>query len=106
MFILKRKEKICLNALKETCKKYQIDEYSIGSPCEQRVCICKRGDNWEVFIVERGIEFDKTKHKECIDACLEVLNHCSYSIDEFKDTTSDFTDILKNKHQKIMKKAR
>ena len=106
MFILKRKERMCLNALKETCKKYQIDEYSIGSPCEQRICICKRGNKWEVFMVEKGIEFDKSKHKECIDACLEVLNQCSYCIEEFKDSASEFKNILKNKHQKILKKIR
>jgi len=108
MLDLKLTEKICLNALDEICKKYQMDDYySIGQACEQRVCICKRNSNWEVFIVERGIEFEKSKYKECIDACLELIKCCSYSNEEFIDASNDFKNMLKiNKHNKILKKCK
>jgi len=106
MLKLTEKEQICLEALEEICKKYEMEnEYSIGSTSEQRVCICKRESNWEVFIVERGIEFAKTKHKDCLDACLKVLKQCSYSIDEFKDASNEFKNILeKSKTNKALVK--
>ena len=97
MFRKKINNEICLQTLKEICKKYEIDEYSIGLPVEQKVCLCKRGDNWEVFIVERGIEFDKVKYKECIDACIEVIKYCAYSIEEFKDASNEFKNLLLSK---------
>lgn len=97
MFKTKITNEICLETLEEACKKYEMEEYSIGMPIEQRVCICKRKDNWEVFIVERGIEFDKVIHKECVDACINVIKYCSYSIDEFKDASSEFINILSSK---------
>ena len=108
MLNLKEKEQICINALEETCIKYEMDnDYSIGVPSEQKVCILKKDDIWEVFIVERGIEFDKTKHKECIDACIQVLNYCSYCNDEFKAASNEFKNILLKKEQvKLLKKCK
>lgn len=95
MLKLTEKEQICLDALEEICKKYEMEnDYCVNTYTEQRVCLCKREYNWEVFTVERGIEFDKTKHKDCIDACLKVLKQCSYSIDEFKDASKEFKDII------------
>jgi len=104
---LTEKEKVCLNALEETCKKYEMEnDYCVGSTSEQRVCICKRDSIWEVFIVERGIEFEKSKHEECIHACLEVIRSCSYCIQEFKDASNEFKNILaKNKQNKLLKKV-
>ena len=106
MLKLTDKEKKYIDALKETCQKYEMEDYCcVGSKTEQRVCLCKRDDNWEVFAVERGIEFDKTKHKECIDACLELLKQCSYSLDEFKDASTEFKSILeKNSQVKVLVK--
>ena len=108
MHKLTQKEQICLDALKETSKKYEMEnDYSVGIPVEQRLCICKREDVWEVFIVERGLEFDKNKYKKCIDACLEVLKQCSYSIDEYKDASTELKNILIIKKQtKILKKCK
>lgn len=105
MLELKEKERICLDALNETCKKYEMEDYySIYVPSEGRVCICKREEKWEVFIVERGIEFEKSEHKECIDACIELIKLCSYSIEEFKDASNEFKNIIKSK--KIIKKIK
>lgn len=98
MFKSKTNDNMCLETLEETCKIYEMEnDYSIENPIEQKVCICKRNDVWEVFIQEKGIEFDKTKHKQCIDACLEVIRQCSYSIDEFKDASNEFKTILLSK---------
>ena len=97
MFKPKIKDKICLETLEEICNKYEPNECSIGIPLEQRVCICKREDNWEVFIVEKGYEFDKVIHKECIDACISVIKYCAYSMDEFKDASNDFINALSSK---------
>lgn len=95
MLKLTDKEQICLTALEETCKKYEMEnDYSIGTPTEQRVCILKKEDNWEVFILEKGLELDKTKYKECIDACLEVLKQCSYCIDEYKDASTELKKLI------------
>lgn len=94
MLKLIEKEQIYLTALEEICKKYEMDDCCIGSSCEQKVCICKRNDSWEVFIVEKGLEFDKTLHKECVDACLEVIKVCSYCLDEFKDASKEFKNIV------------
>ena len=106
MFKLTKKEQICLEALEQTCKKYDMEkDYCIGTPVEQRICISKRENIWEVFVQERGIEFDKVKCIECIDACLEVIKSCSYCIDEFKDASLEFKNILKSKEeQKKLKK--
>lgn len=91
-----KKEKRCLVALKEICRKYEMDNiYSIGETCEQRVCMCKRKGIWEVFIVERGIEFEKHIYEECIDACVSVLEYCSYCTQELEDALRDFRNILK-----------
>lgn len=81
--------------------------YSIGIPCKGHISICKRDRNWEVFIVEKGREYYKTKHKECIDACIQVLNHCSYNKEEFELSTNEFKNILlKNNQNKLLKKCK
>ena len=99
-------EKLCLQTLKEICFKYEMDDYySICELCEHRVCILKRKSEWEVFILERGIEFSRTTYKDCIEACIEVIRQCSYSKDEFKDALIDFKNIYKkNKKIKILAK--
>ena len=98
MFKSKINDEICLETLEEICKKFEMEnDCSIGVPIDLKVCICKREDNWEVFIVERGLEIEKTKHKKCTDACIEVLKCCSYSIDEFRHTSNEFIDILSSK---------
>lgn len=98
MFKSKINDEICLETLDEICKKYEMEHcYCIGRPIEQKVCICKRKDNWEVFIIERGLEFQNEKHKQCIDACLDVIKFCSYSIDEFKEASNEYISILSSK---------
>lgn len=108
MLNLKEKERAYLDALEETCKKYEMDDYySIGIPREKHISICKRDKIWEVFIVEKGREYAKTSHKECIDACIQVLNHCSYNIEEFELATNEFKNILlKNNQNKLLKKCK
>ena len=101
MYKLTEREKMCLYALEQTCEKYEMYEYCICNFCEQRECICKRETDWKEF--ERGLEFNKTKYKDCIDACLEVIKLCSYSIDEFKDASKDFINIFKNNKKQIRK---
>ena len=97
--IMTLKERKCIVALKEICKKYEMDDfYSIGEKCEQRICICKREVIWEVFVVERGLEFDNKIYEDCIDACIKVIEYCSYCDKEFEDALRD----LKNKLQKYM----
>ena len=107
MLELKAQEEICLKALEETCIKYEMNDYcSINKTCEQHICICKRGLQWQVFIIENGIEFENTKHEQCVDACLEVIKCCSYSIDEFKDASNNFKNILiKNNLKELTKNS-
>lgn len=96
-------EKLCLKSLKETCDKYEMDDYySIGVPSECRVCILKRKNTWEVFIVEKGIEFDKSSFEDCKDACIEVIHQCSYTQEEFNDACTDYKNMLQNNKDKTL----
>lgn len=48
--------------------------FRLGTPSEQCVCLNKVDNVWEVYIVERGVSFEKALYEDCFDACLMVLN--------------------------------
>ena len=108
MFKQKLNDKICLEILEEICQKYEMEYYcSIGIPCKDRICICKSDKIWEVFLIENGRKYLETKHKECIDACIQLLKHCSYTNEEFEIVVNEFKNILqKKKETKILKKCK
>lgn len=55
------------------------NEFHLGEYAEQKVCLFKKNNLWEVYIVERGNVFDKTTHEKIDDACMEVINMLSKS---------------------------
>lgn len=60
-------------------------EFSLGESREQCVCLRKNENMWEVYVVERGIVFDKSTHEELNDACIEVIHQLSDSKEIFKE---------------------
>ena len=71
-------------------------EFSLGQPKEQCVCLSKNEDIWEVYIVERGIIFDKSTHEELFDACVEVIHQLADSEKLFEQQKEIFSKVKKN----------
>ena len=69
--------------------------FSLGESREQCVCLNKNGKMWEVYLVERGIVFDKSVHEECIDACIEVIHQLADSKELFEEQKERFLKIKK-----------
>lgn len=92
-------ELMCLDTLKETCNEFEMNnDYSIGKNVEQRVCISKR-ELWEVYIVERTLEFDKCLYEDCKDACKRLIYQCSYNDQEYVDALNVFNTKFESKKQ-------
>ena len=70
-------------------------DFSLGEASEQCVCLSKKEDKWEVYIVERGIVIEKTEHEELFDACIEVILQLSDSKDFFEEYKANFCRIRK-----------
>ena len=68
-------------------------EFSLGHAKEQCVCLSKNENNWEVYLVERGIVFDKSVHEELFDACIEVILQLSDSKELFEEQKASFCRI-------------
>ena len=69
--------------------------FSLGEPAEQRVCLDKNCEMWEVYLVERGNTFEKTSHEECYDACVKVLEHLSDSKQMLEKSKDEFSQVKK-----------
>lgn len=68
-------------------------EFSLGQAKEQCVCLDKKENKWEVYLVERGIIFDKSVHEELFDACIEVILQLSDSKELFEEKKASFCRI-------------
>ena len=71
------------------------NDFHLGEYAEQKVCLFKRDNLWEVYIVERGNIFDKTRHEKIDDACIEVINKLSESIEISKKNKNKFLKLRK-----------
>ena len=69
--------------------------FSLGKSREQCVCLNKNDKMWEVYLVERGIVFDKSVYEECIDACIEVIHQLADSKELFEEYKESFLKIKK-----------
>lgn len=69
--------------------------FSLGKSREQCVCLNKNDKMWEVYLVERGIVFDKSVYEECIDACIEVIHQLADSKELFEEHKESFLKIKK-----------
>lgn len=63
----------------------QLSSFSLGESKEQCVCLNKNNKIWEVYLVERGIIYDKSTFKECADACIEVIRQLAESKNLFQE---------------------
>lgn len=70
--------------------------FSLGEDCEQCVCLNKKDEIWEVYIVERGIFFEKDCYIDCFDACLQVIHHLADSKQCFEQVKKEFV-LRRNK---------
>ena len=91
------KRKIENELLKHLCS--IIDEmglttyFSLGEDAEQRVCLNKNNNMWEVYIIERGITFDKDHFEDCFDACLKVIDHLADSKQMWEENRDKFIKV-------------
>ena len=69
--------------------------FSLGKSREQCVCLNKNDKMWEVYLVERGIVFDKSVYEECIDACIGVIHQLADSKELFEKQKDSFLKIKK-----------
>lgn len=69
--------------------------FSLGKSREQCVCLNKNDKMWEVYLVERGIVFDKSVYEECTDACIEVIHQLADSKELFEEHKESFLKIKK-----------
>lgn len=82
----KNKDNKLLNYLVAIIKSIGLEnEFSLGQDAEQRVCLNRSNNSWEVYIVERGISFEKSVYEDCFDACVEVINQLADSKQMYED---------------------
>ena len=74
-----------------------IDYFSLGTISEQRVCLTKENNSYQVFTTEKGIIYDIKIFEKLEDACICVINELSYSDKEFKENALKFKKIVKIK---------
>ena len=58
---------------KMECENY----FHFGEYAEEKVCLFKRDNLWEVYYSEKGNIFDKIECEELKDACIEVISKLS-----------------------------
>ena len=72
------------------------NEYSIGSPAEQRVCMENVNGKYHVYLMERGIKFDESYHETELDAHLEILHQLASTNDEYHAMSSAYMQRIRN----------
>lgn len=93
------KRKIENELLKHLCSMIEemelTQEFSLGEDAEQRVCLNKNNDMWEVYIIERSITFEKDRFEDCFDACLQVIHHLADSKQMWEENRDKFIKVRK-----------
>lgn len=74
-----------------------INYFSLGTISEQRVCLTKENNSYQVCTAERGIIYDIKIFEKLENACICVINELSYSDKEFKENALKFKKIVKIK---------
>ena len=69
--------------------------FSLGEDAEQCVCLNKNDNMWEVYMVERGISFEKDRFEDCFDACLKVIHHLADSKQMWEENRDKFVKVRK-----------
>lgn len=67
-------ESVILQELKKVMEEMGLDDcYHLGNYAEQRICLFKKDNLWEVYVAERGLGHNKELFDSCLDACIEVI---------------------------------
>ena len=92
----KKNDNELLNHLKSIVKIMGLEHaFSLGEDAEQCVCLNKNDNLWEVYMVERGISFEKTVFEECYDACLDVIFQLADSKQMYEEAKENFALVRK-----------
>lgn len=92
----KNRENILVNHLMSLVKEMGLEHaFSLGEDAEQCVCLTKKEEMWEVYMIERGMSFEKDVFEDCYDACLQVLNHLADSKKSYEESKENFSLIKK-----------
>lgn len=80
-------------AFRSVLHHYRIPNYafSIGKPAEQRVCLVKNGNQFTVFMVERGMRFEESQFESEDEAYLEMLHHLAPTKEAFYEMQNAYT---------------
>lgn len=93
------KRKIENELLKHLCSMIEemglTQAFSLGEDAEQCVCLNKNKGIWEVYMVERGIAFEKDFFEDCFDACLKVIHHLADSKQMWEENRDKFVKVRK-----------
>lgn len=79
---------------KVMAKRYPAQEYSLDGYQEDSVCLQKEGDEWIVYIGERGRRFEEVKCKTILLACLEFIHKATSKIDVITEMEKEFLDFI------------
>lgn len=92
----KKMENEMLNHLNLIVKNMGL-EYALclGESRDQSICLNKRDNLWEVYIIEGGISFEKSSFEDCFDACLEVINLLADSKQMYEKAKENFVLVRK-----------
>lgn len=76
------------------------DDYHFGNYSEQRLCIYKNGDFWEVYTTERGNAFFEAIMSDVTIACLHAIKHLADSSQIEREAIKLFQELLKKEYTK------
>lgn len=105
--MMKQNHKLALQAreqiLKNVLRQFDIpnEAFSIGSPAEQRVCLEKNGKIFHVYLVERGMKFQESRHRTEYAAHLEVLHQLATTKEEYRKMCDTYKRELKERKRQL-----
>ena len=73
------------------------DDLSLEPGVEQRVCLFKRNNLWYVHIQERGIICDEKEFDNCFDACIDVIDRCAETKEQYEKHKKELTLLKQHK---------
>lgn len=89
-------EKVLLKELNKIIKELDQEIYfSLNEPTEQRICLEKVKESWQVYFVERGIKHQIKEYENLYEACINVIDRLSPTNELSKYFTKEFRRILR-----------
>ena len=87
-----------LMRLKRVLDSNHIDRsmYSLNGYADERVCLEKFGDGWDVYIGERGIKYDLKHYSSFNTACIRLIEELAESADEERKMKYDYFSGFSN----------